>query len=68
MKKAINPVIAPLNNNTTHRIANIDFAPTIEDVEINIQYNKNKNMNVLKNPMILNIYNVLCMMYNGYFI
>jgi hypothetical protein len=62
MKNAINPVIAPLNNNTTHRISNIDFTPTIEDVEINIQYNKNKNINVLKKSIGYNLYSV-CMFY-----
>ena len=33
--------------------------PTIEDVEVNIQYNKNKNINVLKNPIFLFIVYVL---------
>ena len=48
IKNANRPITAPVNNNTTHRISNIDLTPTIEDVEINIQYNKNKNINVLK--------------------
>jgi hypothetical protein len=48
IKKDIKPISAPENNNTTHKISNMDFIPIIEDVEINIQYSKNKNMNVSK--------------------
>jgi nitrate reductase beta subunit len=53
IKKDISPTIAPVNNITTHKISNIDLTPTIEDAEINIQYNKNKNINDVKKLCIL---------------
>jgi hypothetical protein len=63
MKNATRPITAPVNNNTTHRISNIDFTPTIEDVEINIQYSKNKNINVLKKSIVYNFLYSVCMFY-----
>jgi len=66
IKKANNPITAPVNNNTTHRISYIDFTPTIEDVEVNIQYNKNKNINVLKNPIVFIIYVIYIILFYYY--